>query len=135
MYGTGTVVYKSGSTEITYTYKVDSFGTPSIRENNITKIFVRTNGTDGYDVGGVKYAFVEPDSYYGIRATAGETAYYFDGGNTLYVSTDGGASYEMAYVYDIVSDTEVTLTSGDTVKKGTLTRSGNYYNLEITDAE
>lgn len=135
VYGTGTVVYKSGSTEITYTYKVDSFGTPSIRENNITKIFVRTNGTDGYDVGGVKYAFVEPDSYYGIRATAGETAYYFDGGNTLYVSTDGGASYEMAYVYDIVSDTEVTLTSGDTVKKGTLTRSGNYYNLEITDAE
>ena len=135
VYGRGTVVYKNGTTEITYSYSVDEFGIPTIMEDDITKIFVRTNGDTGYDVDGVRYDFAESNYYYGRRAYDGETMYYFDGGSTLYVSTDGGASYTMAYEYEIVSDTEVTLTSGDTVKKGTLTRSGSYYNLVITDAE
>lgn len=138
VYGEGTVIYKNGGTQTKYSYKVDSFGTPSIKAG-VTKVFVLTDGESGYSAAGSseKYDFVEPNSYQGIYAYAdgGATEYYFDGGCTLYVSTDGGETYTKAYSYEVVSESEVRLTSGDSVKKGTLTKNGNYYNLEITDAE
>lgn len=137
-YGQGTVIYKNGNTLTTYSYTVDKFGTPSIKAD-VTKVFVRVDGEGGYSADGYeeRFDFVEPNSYQGRYAyvDGGEAEYYFDGGSTLYVSTDGGKTYAKAYSYEVVSETEVRLTSGNSVKKGTLTKSGNYYTIEITDAE
>lgn len=137
LYCKGTVVYKSADGKTaSYEYTLNSFGTPEVKAD-ITKIFVLTNTDSGYSKGdsGEKYDLVEPDSYYGIYAygEGGSVRYYFDGGNTLYVSTDGDKTYVKAYVYEIVSETEVKLTSGDTVKTGTLSKEGGSkeYNLKI----
>lgn len=142
LYGArGTATYTVNGTSITYSYTVNSFGTPVIDDDG-TKVFVLTSGEGFAETDGATYAFVSPDAMYDVSANySGEQSqaqYYFDGGETLYELKDG--RYVAAYTYEVIAtaegeDRKVSLVSKEDAGRyvGTLSRlsGSSSYTLNI----